>query len=125
MRRFVLTFAAAAVLAGCAQDQARATGGAPATPGSFTCGGTFEPFYGEEVFNGRLYVFGKQSTYAQFKQTGDVNPTAIRTFIGKGPEIETDGKKKRMTLAVETVKDEPAVEARLLSIVKARYQLTW
>jgi hypothetical protein len=125
MRRFVLTLAAAAVLAGCAQDQTRAAGAAPATLGSFQSGGTFTPFYAEEVVNGRLYVFGKQSTYHQFKATGDVNPTAIRTFIGKGPELEVDGKKKHVTLAVETIKDEPAMEARLLATVKERYQLAW
>jgi hypothetical protein len=44
-----------------------------------------------------------------------MNPLASRRLIGKGPD--------RMTLIVETTKDEPAKDRRILRTVAERYHL--
>lgn len=118
MRRLILTAAAFAVLAGCARDEAQpvAQGSKPAT---FTNDASFAPFYGEEVVNGRLFLIGKRSTWIDFQKTRELPPTEMRTFIAKGPEC--DG--RRMTIIVQTLKDEPAVEARLLETMRARWNV--
>ncbi len=116
MRRLILTAAAFAVLAGCARDEARPVpqGSKPAI---FTNDATIAPFYGEEVVNGRLYLVGKRSTWIEFQKTREIPPTEMRTLIGKGPTV--DG--KRMTVVVQSLKDEPAVEQRLLATMRSRW----
>ncbi len=117
MDRFVLTVAIAAALAGCAQDQTRAP--AVGAPGSYQEGGTFTRFYGEEVVHGRLFLIGKKSSWIEFQKTHELPVSEMKTYIGKGPTV--DG--KRMTVVVQTLKDEPAVEARLMATMRERWQI--
>jgi hypothetical protein len=118
MRRFILTTAILATLAGCARDEAKPV--AQGTkPGTFTNEATFAPFYGEEVVNGRLHLIGKRNSWIDFQTSKELPPTEMRTLIGKGPLI--DG--KRMTVVVQTLKDEPAVEARLLATMRSRWNV--
>jgi len=116
MHRFVLTVALAAAFAGCAQDQTRA----PATgaPVSYQEGGSYS-FYAEEVVNGRLVLIGKKHTWKEFQAARELPVAEQKTYIGKGPTV--DG--KRMTVIVQTLKDEPAVEARLMATMRARWQI--
>lgn len=91
----------------------------PAKPGSHQEGGGFSPFYAEEVHEGRLFVFGSKATWEKFLKTKEMDPMNSKRLIGGGPVV--DG--KRMTLVVETTKDEPAKDKRILETVKARYGL--
>lgn len=118
MRRLILTAAVLAVIAGCARDEAKpvAQGTKPAT---YTNDASIAPFYGEEVVNGRLFLVGKRSTWLEFQKSKEIPPTEMRTLIGKGPTI--DG--RRMTVVVQSLKDEPAVEQRLLETMRARWSL--
>lgn len=104
------------LLAGCGGDAPRAqAGGEPAKPGSFQEGGVLTPFYGEEVHDNRLYVFGKKKTWEAFQTSHEMDPQKCRRLIGQGPG--------RMTLIIETTKDEPAMDRRILETVKQRYNL--
>jgi hypothetical protein len=132
MNRFVIFgFAAAlAVMVGCTDDRtaatstpsAPATSAAPATPGSYQIGGGFSPFYGEEVHDNRLYVFGSKKTWEDFVKTKEMNPMNSRRLIGKGPLIGQGP--QRMTIILETTKDEPAKDKRIIKTVSERYQLS-
>ena len=126
MNRFVIFgFAAAlAVMVGCTDDRTAATStpSAPATPGSYQIGGGFSPFYGEEVHDNRLYVFGSKKTWEDFVKTKEMNPMNSRRLIGKGPLIGQGP--QRMTLILETTKDEPAKDKRIIKMVSERYQLS-
>lgn len=132
MNRFaILGFATVlALTAGCDGDArstapaAPATAAAPATiptPGSYQEGGAFSPFYAEEVMDGRLYVFGNKKTWEDFKATKEMNPLNSRRLIGKGPLVGQGPQK--MTMIVETTKDEPAKDRRILKTVSERYHL--
>ena len=63
-----------------------------------------------------MYVFGTKSVWEKFQTTKDMDPLNSRRLIGKGPN--------KMTLIVETTKDEPAKDKRILKTVAQRYQLT-
>jgi hypothetical protein len=100
-----------------------ATPAAAATPGSYQEGGTaFTPFYGEEVHDGRLYVFGTKKTWEKFVATKDMDPLNSKRMIGKGPVVGAGP--QRMTIIVETTKDEPAKDKRILQTVAKRYNLS-
>lgn len=138
MNRFaIFGFAAAfAVMVGCTDDRSAASStspaptasatpaasAAPATPGSYQVGGGFSPFYGEEVHDNRLYVFGSKKTWEEFVKTKEMNPLNSRRLIGKGPLIGQGP--QRMTIILETTKDEPVKDKRILKTVSARYQLS-
>jgi hypothetical protein len=132
MNRFVTFGLAAAlvVMAGCTDDRtvasstsaAPAATAAPATPGSYQVGGGLSKFYGEEVHENRLYVFGSKKTWEEFVKTKEMNPLNSRRLIGKGPMIGQGP--QRMTMIVETTKDEPAKDKRILKTVSERYQLS-
>lgn len=132
MNRFaIFGFAAAlAVMVGCTDDRTAATSipsapansVAPATPGSYQIGGGFSPFYGEEVHDNRLYVFGSKKTWEDFVKTKEMNPMNSRRLIGKGPMIGQGP--QRMTIILETTKDEPAKDKRIIKMVSERYQLS-
>ena len=135
MNRFAI-FGFAATLAfmvGCTDDRAAtsstpaasgtpAATAAPATPGSYQVGGGFTKFYAEEVHDNRLYVFGSKKTWEDFVKTKEMNPLNSRRLIGKGPMIGQGP--QRMTMIVETTKDEPAKDKRILETVAQRYNLT-
>lgn len=111
---------AAAILllaTGCGETPRAAT---PAKPGSYQEGGGLSPFYAEELHENRLYVFGTKKVWEKFMQTKEMDPMNSKRLIGAGPEV--DG--KRMTLVVETTKDEPAKDKRIIETVKSRYGLT-
>lgn len=118
MNRLVLTAACLCALAGCARDEIQPVA-QDAKPGTYSNDATFTPFYGEEVVHGRLYLIGKKNTWIAFEQNKEIPPTEMITKIGKGPMV--DG--KRMTVVVQTLKDEPAVEARLMNTMRARWHL--
>ena len=132
MNRFaIFGFAAAlSVMVGCTDDRtaststpsAPATSAAPATPGSYQIGGGFSPFYAEEVHENRLYVFGSKKTWEDFVKTKEMNPINSKRLIGKGPMIGQGP--QRMTMILETTKDEPAKDKRILKTVSERYQLS-
>jgi hypothetical protein len=107
---------AALSVAGCG-DAARPTAaaGTPAQPGSYQEGGAFTPFYAEEVHEKRLYVFGTRSVWEKFMATKEMDPMNSRRMINAGPD--------RMTMILETTKDEPAKDKRILETVKSRYNL--
>ena len=124
MNRFaIFGFAAALALSGCGDSRTTsATPATPATPGSYQAGGTaFTPFYGEEVHDGRLHVFGSKKTWEDFQKTKEMNPLNSKRLIGKGPVIGEGP--QRMTIIVETTKDEPAKDKRILQTVAERYHL--
>ena len=95
MNRFAIySFAAAlTVMVGCTDDRSVASStspapatleapaasatpavsATPATPGSYQVGGGFSPFYGEEVHENRLYVFGSKKTWEDFVKTKEMN----------------------------------------------------
>lgn len=87
----------------------------PAKPGSYQEGGGLTPFYAEEVHDNRLYVFSGKKTWEKFKATNEMDPLNSKRLIGAGPN--------RMTLIVETTKDEPQRDQRILNTVEARYGL--
>lgn len=118
MRRLILSAAVLITLAGCARDEAKPVAQGTA-PGTFTNDASFAPFYGEAVVNGRLHLIGKRSTWLEFEKSQEIPPTEMRTLIGKGPQIEG----KRMTVVVQSLKDEPAVEQRLLETMRARWSV--
>lgn len=118
MRRFILTTAILVTLAGCARDEAKPVAQGTA-PGTFASESSFAPFYGEEVVNGRLFLVGKRASWTEFQKSKELPPTEMRTLISKGPTI--DG--KRMTVVVQSLKDEPAVEKRLLETMRARWSV--
>ena len=133
MNRFaIFGFAAAlTVVVGCTDDRTAVTStsttaasatSAPATPGSYHIGGGFSPFYAEEVHENRLYVFGSKKTWDDFIKTKEMNPINSRRLIGKGPMIGQGP--QRMTMILETTKDEPAKDKRILKTVSDRYQLS-
>jgi hypothetical protein len=125
MNRFaILGFAAVLALAGCGDSRSAGTTPAtPATPGSYQVGGNgFTPFYGEEVHDGRLHVFGTKKTWEDFLKTKEMNPLNSKRLIGKGPVVGAGP--QRMTIIVETTKDEPAKDKRILKTVAERYNLT-
>ncbi|MBA3699417.1 MAG: hypothetical protein H0W78_11265 [Planctomycetes bacterium] len=114
----------AAVLAlttGCGDSRPTANS-TPATPGSYQNGGGLSPFYAEEVHDGRLHVFGSKKTLEEFHKTKEMNPLASKRLIGKGPVVGAGP--QRMTIIVETTKDEPAKDKRILRTVAERYNLT-
>ncbi len=102
-------------LGGCMDDRTAQTQ-TPATPGSFQMGGGLSPFYAEELHDNRMYVFGTKSVWEKFQTTKDMDPLNSRRLIGKGPN--------KMTLIVETTKDEPGKDKRILKTVAERYKLT-
>jgi len=126
MNRFaILGFAAAiALTTGCGgETRATNTNATPATPGSYQVGGNgFTPFYAEEVHDGRLNVFGSKKTWEDFQKTKEMNPLFSKRMIGKGPVVGAGP--QRMTIIVETTKDEPAKDKRILKTVAERYNLT-
>lgn len=91
----------------------------PAKPGSYQEGGGLSPFYAEEVHDNRLYVFSSKKTWEDFMKTKEMNPMNSKRLIGAGPEVGG----KRMTLIVETTKDEPQRDQRILNTVEARFGL--
>lgn len=125
MNRFaIFGFVAVLALTGCGDSRTTsATPATPATPGSYQVGGTaFTPFYGEEVHDGRLHVFGTKKTWEDFVKTKEMNPLNSKRLIGKGPVVGAGP--QRMTIIVETTKDEPAKDKRILHTVAERYNLT-
>ena len=102
---------------GCGETTPRAAN--PAQPGSYQEGGGLSPFYAEEVLDHRLYVFGSKKTWEKFIATKEMDPMNSKRMIGVGPQV--DG--KRMTLILETTKDEPSKDKRILDTVEARYSL--
>ncbi len=131
MNRYaILGFAAVlALTAGCGGDaRPTATSATPTTPaaaptpGSYQEGGGFSPFYAEEVVDGRLYVFGSKKTWEDFVKTKEINPMNSKRMIGKGPVVGQGP--QRMTMIVETTKDEPAKDKRILKTVAERYNLS-
>jgi hypothetical protein len=113
--------APAVAAAGGAPAQAAAVAATP-KPGSFQQGGGFSPFYAEEVHDGRLYVFGSKKTWEDFVTSKEMNPMNSKRLIGKGPLV--DQGPARMTMIVETTKDEPAKDKRILKTVAERYHLS-
>lgn len=110
-------------LAGCGDSRsASANPAAPAKPGSYQEGGGLSPFYGEEVHDNRLYVFGSKKTWEKFIQTKEMDPLNSKRIIGKGPLIGEGP--QRMTIIVETTKDEPAKDKRIIRTVAERYNLS-
>jgi hypothetical protein len=107
----ILACIAVYALSGCAEARTAS----PAVPGSYQSGGGVSPFYGEELHENRLYVFSSQSTWENFQKTKDMDPLNSRRLIGKGPN--------GITLIIETSKDEPAKEKRILASVNNRYHL--
>lgn len=123
MNRFaILGFAAVITLAtGCGESRPAANA-TPPSPGSYQTGGGLSPFYAEEVHDGRLHVFGSKKTWEEFQKTKEMNPLASKRLIGKGPVVGVGP--QRMTIIVETTKDEPAKDKRILRTVAERYNLT-
>ncbi|MBA2482427.1 MAG: hypothetical protein H0V44_17325 [Planctomycetes bacterium] len=108
----------AVLLAGCGGDSrptAAAGDGAKAVPGSYSDGGGLSRYYGEELHEKRIYVFGTKDMHNAFKATHTVDPTKSKSFIGEGPNRET--------VVVQAEKDQPAMTARLLESFKKRYAL--
>jgi hypothetical protein len=122
-RSAIFGLATVLFLAGCGDSRTAATTpAAPATPGSYQEGGGFSPFYAEELHDNRLYVFGSKSVWEKFVQTKDMDPLNSKRLIGKGPKIG-EGPQK-MTIILETTKDEPAKDKRILKTVSERYNLS-
>ena len=118
-----ITAALAAILfTGCGESRPSAANGEMPKPGSYQQGGGISPFYAEELVDGRLYVFGSKKTWEKFIATKDMDPMNSKRLIGKGPLI--DAGPKRMTLIVETTKDEPAKDKRIIATVANRYNLS-
>ena len=119
MSRLAVLCALAAALAVAGCDDSRSTAGAaagtPAQPGSYQEGGGFSPFYAEEVQDKRLYVFGSKQVWEKFMATKEMDPMNSRRLINAGPN--------HMTMILETTKDEPAKDKRILETVKNRYNL--
>ncbi len=125
MNRFAILGLATvlALTAGCGGDaRTAASPSTPPKPGSFQEGGGLSPFYAEEVHDGRLYVFGSKKTWEDFLKTKEMNPLNSKRLIGKGPVVGEGP--QRMTMIVETTKDEPVKDKRILRTVAERYQLT-
>jgi len=125
MNRFaILGFAAAiALTTGCGgETRSTNTNATPATPGSYQEGGGLSKFYAEELHDNRLYVFGSKKTWEDFVKTKEMNPLFSKRLIGKGPVVGAGP--QRMTIIVETTKDEPAKDKRILKTVAERYNLT-
>jgi len=121
-RSAILGLATVLFLAGCGDSRtASAAPTAPATPGSYQVGGGLSPFYAEELHENRLYVFGTKKVWEKFVQTKDMDPLNSKRLIGKGPKVG-EGPQK-MTIVVETTKDEPAKDKRILRTVAERYNL--
>jgi hypothetical protein len=74
------------------------------------------------VHENRLYVFGSKKTWEDFVKTKEMNPINSKRLIGKGPMIGQGP--QRMTMILETTKDEPAKDKRILKTVSDRYQLS-
>ena len=124
IRSAILGFAVASTfaIAGCGDTRsASATPAAPAKPGSYQEGGGLSPFYAEEVHDGRLYAFGSKKTWEKFVQTKDMDPLNSKRLIGKGPLVGEGP--QRMTIIVETTKDEPAKDKRIIKTLNERYNL--
>ena len=119
-----LGFAAAiALTSGCGDSRpAAAANATPPTPGSYQTGGGLSPFYAEEVHDGRLHVFGTKKTWEEFQKSKEMNPLNSKRLIGKGPVVGAGP--QRMTIIVETTKDEPAKDKRILRTVAERYHLS-
>jgi len=127
MNRFaILGFAAAITLITGCGGETRATNAnanaTPPTPGSYHEGGGLSKFYAEELHDNRLYVFGSKKTWENFQMTKEMNPLFSKRLIGKGPVVGAGP--QRMTIIVETTKDEPAKDKRILKTVAERYNLT-
>ncbi len=124
MNRFAILGLAAAItfaFAACSESRPAANA-TPPTPGSYQTGGGLSPFYAEEVHDGRLHVFGSKKSWEDFQKTKEMNPLASKRLIGKGPLVGAGP--QRMTMIVETTKDEPAKDKRILKTVAERYNLS-
>ncbi len=82
-------------------------------PGSFHTGGAFTPFYGEELFEARIYLFGQEPAWARFLKSHEVEPTKVKTYVGAGPNHET--------VIVQVDKDAPQMTERLLADFNERH----
>jgi hypothetical protein len=123
MNRFaILGFAAVLALTTGCGDTRPAANATPAKPGSYQSGGGLSPFYAEEVHDGRLYAFGTKKTWEKFVVTKDMDPLNSKRFIGKGPMVGEGP--QRMTVIVETTKDEPAKDKRVIKTLNERYNLS-
>lgn len=111
-----LTLAVAMAATGCA---ARGTEGLP--EGSISEGGYVGPIYIEATFQRegdkkpKVYLFGSIKAANLFADKREVSETNHKKFIGAG--------KNRETLIVETNKDVPGLEDRLLRDYKQRHGL--
>ncbi len=133
-RQLVLATATLAMLSGsiCAEDATPSAAApaptpapaaaAPAAPSaaladgfSYTEGGMFKKFYGEYVFEGRLYLFGTQPAMDKFLKTKEFDITHSKSHIGAGPG--------RMTVRAQVDADAPTMEPRLIARMKEHYNL--
>jgi hypothetical protein len=125
MHRHLILPALVIVLAACGgeprQAQAEAAGAGAAgtaakpTPGSYQEGGAFKAFYGEELHENRIYLFGQKPAYDSFAATHQIDITKAKTFVGEGPNRET--------VIVQTDKDAPQMTDRVYQQFKKRYGL--
>ena len=92
-----------------------AVSAAPAEGFTYTEGGMFKKFYGEVVFEGRLYIFGTQPAMDKFLKTKEFDITHSKTHIGAGPG--------RMTVRAQVDADAPTLEPRIFAQMKRHYSL--
>jgi len=129
-RQLVLATATLAMLTGalCAEDATAPVAATAATPDAaapaaapladgftYTDSGIFTKFYGEVVFEGRLYLFGTQPAMDKFLKTKEFDITHSKTHIGAGPG--------RMTVRAQVDADVSSMEPRLIRKMKERYNL--
>ncbi|MBA3708168.1 MAG: hypothetical protein H0W83_05040 [Planctomycetes bacterium] len=119
MHRQIILPVLAILLTGCGGESRTATApvanGAKPTPGSYSEGGGLSRYYGEELYDKRIYVFGTKDMHNAFKASHAADVTKSKSYIGEGPNHET--------VVVQAEKDQPAMTERLLETFRKRYAL--
>ena len=73
------------------------------------------PYYGEELHDGRIYVFGTRKAHDDFKASHEPNVLNSKTLIKQGPNRET--------VILQTDKDVPVMTERILRVFRERWNL--